>query len=346
MKVNVLARFITVLSLLFSMHSMALPQLDPYRGVVVVDDEHSEELLREKALQQVLVKVSGNTDIVRLEESKALNEHIPSMLAQFGYQEEGSTRYYYALFDKRKINNALIAMQQPVWGATRPNTLIWLVNEKRRITSEHDIKSSQDSALSWGLKKAEMQRGIAVQFPLADLDDSIAINASDITGRFYDSASKASQRYDTDYYVLAKLKPLASGKWRLNWQLVHVASNSKVKPVVAQNSNNGSKSYVMSAMVSELADYYAKQFAIVENNGEKLTQSIQVDGINSLENLTQLNRLLASLNAIESFEVTRIDAEQINLLVTLKGSLASLNNALNAQTKLVQSSAFHYQWIH
>lgn len=352
MKVNVLARFVTIICMLFSMQSLALTETNPYRGLVLVDEQNpeqqTEELLRVRALNQVLIKVSGNTEVVNLDETKTLAKKIPSMLAQFGYQDEANARYYYALFDKRKIDQALIAMQQPVWGSTRPNTLIWLVNEQRKITSDQEVKSSQDVALSWGLKKAELKRGITVQFPLGDLDDSIAINASDITGRFYDTASQASQRYRSDYFVLANLSQSFDGKWKLDWQLIHDIGSDKLKPVVASDSNRGSKSYVMSALVSGIADYYAKQFAILENDGEKYTQQIQVEGVDSLAKLTQLNEMLARLNAIDSYKVVQINATKVDLLITLKGSIASLNNALNAQAKLVKSTtssdAFHYQW--
>lgn len=352
MKVNVLARFITIICMLFSMHSFALTETNPYRGLVVVDEESSEEqteeLLRVMALKQVLIKVSGNPDILDLDESKALTKQIPSMLAQFGYQDEANARYYYALFDKRKIDAALIAMQQPVWGSTRPNTLIWLVDEQRNITSDQEVKSSQDVALSWGLKKSELKRGISVQFPLGDLDDSIAINASDITGRFYDTASQASQRYGSDYFVLANLSQSFDGKWKLDWQLIHDTAADKLKPVVASDTNRGSKSYVMAAMVSGIADYYAQQFAILENNGEKLTQQIEVAGVNSLAKLTQLNSMLSRLNAVDSFEVVQINASRVNIIITLRGSIASLSNALNAQATLLKDNssidAFHYQW--
>ncbi|TEW54382.1 DUF2066 domain-containing protein [Psychromonas sp. RZ22] len=347
MKINVLVRVVAVISIFFSVHSIALPEISPYKGLVLAQGANEGEL-REQALQQVLIKVSGNIDVNKLDESKALTKHISSILSQFGYQQIGNARFYYALFDSRKINKALVDMQQPIWGETRPKPLIWLVNEDRQITSEHMINSSQDSSISWGLTKSQLTRGISAQFPLIDLDDSLAIRASDISGRFYQTIANASKRYDAEYFVLANLVKTGDGKSQLKWELVQYNAQSKKSKVLIKQTNRGSKSYVMSIMLSDIADYYAKQFAILENNGEKLTQELNVKNINSLKDLTGLNSLLDGLNAVDSFEIVYISEHQVKVSVTLKGGLMSLKNALNVQTHLQKDlssgSTFFYKW--
>ena len=330
------------------MHSIAFPEINAYRGLILAE-ESAENNLREQALEQVLIKISGNVDIIKLDESKALKRKISSMLAQFGYQNIAGKRYYYAQFDQRKIDDALMDMQQPIWGDTRPTPLIWLVNERRKITSEHMINSSQDSAVSWGLKKTELRRGISAQFPLIDLDDSLAIASSDISGRFYQTVAKASRRYDAEYFVIANITKTRDKKWQLKWELVHYATQGKQSNVLISQTNSGSKSYVMAAMLNEIADYYAQQFAILESNGKKLTQILSIHHIDSLANLIHLNAVLESLNAIDAFEVVKISEHKVEVLITLKGGLISLGNALNAQynlqSDLSTASPFNYNWL-
>jgi len=329
------------------MQSIALPEISAYKGLVLVED-FDEDVLREQALKQVLIKVSGNVDIASLEESKELAKDIPSMLSQFGYQDIDNARFYYALFDKRKINNALVNMQQPIWGETRPSPLIWLVNDRREMTSEYMVNSSQDVSLSWGLTKAQLKRGVKAQFPLIDLDDSLAITASDISGRFYQTVADASKRYDAEYFVLANVITASDGQWQLKWELVQHKPHSKKNQVLIKQTNSGSKSYIMAMMMNDIANYYANQFAILENNGEKLTQALTINNIDSLAKLTALNKVLTNLNAVDTFKVLKMDQQQVEVLITLKGGLVSLENALSVQPRLQSdlstASPFHYNW--
>jgi len=347
MKMNVLVRFLAAICVLYSMHSMALPELNPYRGLVLAEQK-SEDALREEALTQVLTKVSGNVDIMALDESKNLMGNIRSMLSQFGYQNIQGDRFYYALFDESKINTALNNMQQPIWGKTRPMPLIWLVNENRQIVSENMMVDDQDKAVSSGLKQAELQRGIEATFPILDLDDALVIRASDITGRFHQIVADASTRYGAEYVVLANIVPLHSGEWRLRWELVQYDPDSYRKQLISKRITSDNKAELMAKMLNDIADYYAQKFAIFENNGKKLTQVITINHISSVADLTQLNHVLTGLNAVERFNVVEIDEHQVRVLVTLKGGLTSLDNALNAQAELevdpTPGSYFQYHW--
>ncbi|WP_298940232.1 DUF2066 domain-containing protein [uncultured Psychromonas sp.] len=347
MKSHHLVRFFAVISLFFSLHSIALPQISPYQGLVPAEDSN-ETKLREAALEQVLIKVSGNVDIVNLDGSKTLAKSIPDMLAQFGYQDIDDKRFYSALFEKGAINNALIAMQQPIWGETRPSPLIWLVNEDRQLASENMIDSSQDGAISWGLNKSQIERGITGKFPLVDLDDLLTVSVADVSGRFYQTVAEASKRYDAEYFVLANLTSINAQQWQLKWELVKYNAQSKKNQVLIKQISNGDKAGVMSTMLGEIADYYAKQFAILENNGKRSAQLLHINNINSLEKLMSINDILNNLNSVESFEVVSLDDKRLEVLVTLKGSLASLENALNAQPKLqkdlISTAPFYYNW--
>lgn len=347
MKINVLVGFVAVISMLFSMHSFALPEISPYQGVVSAENS-TQEQLKVQALEQVLIKVSGNTSIIELDDSKTLANDISSLLTQFGYQNINGKRFYFTLFDKRKINDALTSMQQPIWGETRPSPLIWLVNEQRTLTSENMINSQQDDLVAWGLKKAQLARGITAQFPLIDLDDSLAVSASDINGRFYQTVAAASTRYDAEYFVLANLSKASSGNWLLKWELVQYVAQTKNIQLLIKQTSSGDKSEVMSTMLNKIADYYAQKFAILEIKGQKSTQILSINNVYSLDQLMRLNKMLNDLNAVDTFEIVNITEQQVEVSVTLKGGLMSLRNALNAHSQLTidlsTASPFHYNW--
>ena len=339
-----------LLLLLFTPLAVAGQFDNPYQGNIVVVDQ-SENKLKVLALKQVLVKVSGNSEIAKLNESQLLLKKTESLLSQYGYQTSLNTRYFTAVFDKHKINQALKEMQQPVWGGTRPTTLVWLIRDgdgERQLVSDHMLSRRVDSGLSLVFQEQQHNRGISLQFPLMDLEDNLSLSVSDVSGRFYDPIARASKRYGIEHFVIANLKQSSAEKWSLYWELVKSNSFSKQSRVLVSDKISGKKSSLISMMINKVADYYARQYAILENQGEKFSQTIYIHGINSLAQLTQLNRVLANMLAVASFEVVSIQGSQVTVNIKINGGLSSFKNGLfaqpNLQSDFSQGEEFHFNW--
>ncbi len=350
-------RFISLARNLFILSLLSVPLLyagqfdNPYQGNIVAGDK-SENELTVLALQQVLVKVSGNPKIVELNGSKRLLTQTQQLLSQYGYQSTLGKRYFTAVFDKRKINQALQEMQQPVWGDTRPATLVWLISENdgdRQLVSDNMLIGNADPALSSAVQAQQHHRGISLQFPLMDLEDNLAISLSDISGRFYGPIAAASKRYGVAHFVVADLQQSSAGKWSLSWQLVQLNAASQRSRVLATDSLSGEKSSLVSSMVNSIADYYARQYAVKENQGVKFSQVIHIHGIHSLAQLTQLNKALANLLAVASFQVTAVQDSQVTVNIKINGGLTSFKNGLSAQPNLQpdfsHDEKFHFNWV-
>lgn len=305
---------------------------NPYQGNVMVGT-FSESTLKEMALNQVLIKVSGNTHIVLRAESKLLLKQIQPMLSQYGYQKYQGTEYFFALFDKPKINKALRDMQQPVWGDTRPGTLIWLI-ENNKLLSDHAINRPNDTSISLPVQKNQYRRGIRLQFPLMDLDDNLALSVSDVRGRFYEPIANASSRYGLNHFVVAELKALDSGKWTLSWELVTADKPFKKNIILVSETLSGTKSVVMSKMVNAIADYYAGKYAIVDNDGEKFIQTVHINGIDSLAKLYELKRVMNNFLAAVSFKIIDTEGELITIDVKIRGGFNHFKDVLIAQPNL------------
>lgn len=308
----------------------------PYQGNVLVGS-FDEAQLKEQALQQVLVKVSGNLEITNRDEAKLLLKKVQLLISQYGYRNIQGGKYFSALFDKNKINQALQEMQQPVWGDTRPTTLIWLIN-KNNLVSDNAIKQQDDLYLSLAVQQTEQQRGIHVQFPLMDLDDNIALSVSDIKGHFYEQVERASARYQQAYFVVADLQQISTERWKLSWQLLPFDNTAKRTDPLLNEVFIGDKASVTINMINTLADYYASQYAIVENQGDKFTQTIHIDGINSLGQLAQLNSILGNMLAISAYNIVQADGEKVIIKVKLTGGLNSFKNTLLVEPHLQLTS--------
>lgn len=345
------ARNLIFLFILFSSSTFAGLFDNAYQGNVLVEKQDESEL-KEIALAQVLVKVSGNTEVAQLDESKLLLKKSQSLLSQFGYQTYQGKRYFNALFDSTKVNAALAAMQQPVWGSTRPTTLIWLIkdgNSGRELLSDHFINNKNDRYLSTALQGSQQSRGITLQFPLMDLNDNLALNISDVSGRFYDPIATASSRYGINYFVAARLKQRTAEKWMLTWELVQFNLQSKQNKVLLSKTEKGEKSVVIATMVNQLADYYAGQFAILENQDDKFSQQIYVNGIDSLAKLTALNKLLTELYVVDTFKISAVNASQAVVDININGGVISFKNTLSAQSHLQpllsnESEQLNFNW--
>ena len=321
-----------------------------YQGNIIVEKQ-GEQQLKELALQQVLIKVSGNPQINKLDESQQLLKKTQSLLSQFGYRTIEDKRYFMAVFDPSKINQALKEMQQPVWGETRPQTLVWLIVDsdgERKLISDTMINGNQDDLLSSALQSAQQQRGISLRFPLMDLDDNLAVSLSDVSGRFYGQIAEASQRYDASHFNVANLKQEDEKTWNLEWALVHSNPQSKQNKVVASEKLRGEKDVILTKMTNQIADYYAEQYAILATDTDKFSQSIYISGISSLQQYEKLNRVLSGILAIASYEVVSVDATQVKVDVKVNGGINSFKNALNVQTNLQldasQSENLHFNW--
>ncbi len=350
-------RFISLACNLLILYLLSVPLLyagqfdNPYQGNIVAG-EHSENELKVLALQQVLVKVSGNPQIVELSGSKRLLAEAQHLLSQYGYQSTLGKRYFTAVFDKRKINQALQEMQQAVWGDTRPVTLVWLISEnegERQLLSDNMLIGNADAAISSAVQAQQHNRGISLQFPLMDLEDNLALSVSDVAGRFYGPIAAASRRYGVAHFVVANLQQSSAEKWSLSWQLVQSNSASQRSRVLATDNLSGEKSSLVSSMVSKIADYYARQYAVKENQGENFSQTIYIHGIHSLAQLTQLNKALANLLAVAAFQVTAVQGSQVTVNIKINGALDSFKNGLSAQPNLQpdfsENEKFHFNWV-
>ena len=336
MKFIFLKRLLVILCFTYASFTTALTFNNPYMGNVIAGDL-SQADLNEAALKQVLVKVSGSRSITSKPEVKKILKNPTRLLSQSGFQIYGSTEYYYALFDQRKINHLLKSIQQPIWGTVRPTTLVWLAvqgNDSRHIMSDSRVQQGSD----WALVNQPKERGIALKFPIMDLEDR-SISTSSISGKFYNDIAKASKRYGEKLFVAAYMKQETSQKWKLSWTLVSIDSQSMQHKELVSKTVRGSRASVQIQMTNKIADYYASQYAVSDNNGKHFSQQVFVKGISDYDNFSRLTASVKKLSSVSSFEITTISENEVVLNVKLKGGFASFENAMSLNRHLHKIAA-------
>jgi len=332
MKCSTLNRLFFIFLLSFTSSVFSLTFDNPYVGNVIAGNK-SEQELKVLALKQVLVKVSGNTKIASLAGSQKLLKHPERLLSQFSFQRYRGNEYYVVLFQDRKINQAIVQMNQPIWGVTRPKTLIWYaqdLNGRKDIISETDVVNGDN----WALISAPSQRGISLQFPLMDLEDR-ALTPTDIKGHFYSNIIKASKRYNIQNVAVAYMRKTGS-KWNLSFKLVQPDMISKKNIELISAEYIGSRASVQIRMVNAIADYYAGQYAIIAGSGEKFVQPIFVNKISSFDKFAQLTRILEQLSSVSEFQITTLDDQSVQVNVTVNGGVNAFKNAFTANRHITR----------
>lgn len=283
------------------------------------------------ALIQVLTRVTGRLDVA-LEPSMAdMLNSAEQFVVQSGTIDRDT---FLVTFDARAIESALIAREQPIWGAERPLTVLWLAIDDGQ--GGRDILAAADSigdqspefqTLKAGFREEIFsigeERGLPLALPLMDLEDMSTIDFVDIWGGFGTQLEQASTRYGADSVVSGRARVSSFGV-NVEWTLIR---NGQRTSLGGGSLRNG---------LDRLADFYASEFSTFGGTRSTL---ISVLGVETLEDYGRLMRYLESLSILDSIG-TEIDFEgdTLSVRVDARGSSAVVERVLGLSPMLTPSS--------
>ena len=291
-----------------------------YEVSVPVSSQSREE--RKKALQtgltEILVRVSGRQEVasgVPLPEIEAALMRPSRFAQQFRYQrvtlpadaektEVQTGQVLWVKFDQSAIDDLLRRSGLPVWGHTRPATLVWLAIDdrgQRFLVSNNDVHVAKQLLMS----KAE-RRGIPLRLPLLDLTDHATVRISDVWGNFEENIMKASERYQPDGILVGQVYQGFNGFWHSRWTF-HLQGRrfqwSQQGAVLAEVIDPG-----VDAMADTLSQHYAQYNQPGADNSAVLVE------INDVRGLSDYNRVvgyLTSLSSITEVEPSLVTSSQV-----------------------------------
>jgi len=204
---------------------------DLYAAEVPVSSDSAEvrNAGLERAMQQVLVRLSGRADVAGQSAAGSVVQSAPSLVQQFRYrvdepvpgadgEEIGSAqRYLWAKFDKVAVDRKLRESGIPVWGSRRPRVLLWLAVE--RGSSRSLLNTEIDMQAREVLLDRAYQRGMPLQLPLMDLQDQAALSAADLWAGYEAALREASTRYPHDVILGGRLRAQGEDRWSAEWTL-------------------------------------------------------------------------------------------------------------------------------
>ena len=207
--------------------AMRVPGL--YTAEVPVPDqsEKNRDEAVQTALRMVLVKLTGDRFAGNRTDLAPLIQQAENYMQEYRYRQISPTQTGAGVpqelslklsvrFNEESMNQSLRALGVPVWGSERPSTLIWMVVEGDNREREMISMDNGSHYLTVIADRANL-RGIALIFPLMDLEDTARLRPGDIWGDFKQPVLDASARYHPDSILTGVLSAPAPGIWEGRW---------------------------------------------------------------------------------------------------------------------------------
>lgn len=321
--------------LVSDLYSAAVPVSDTGAGA----GARSEGFRR--ALEQVLVKLSGTREIGQAPEAAPILDRAPAYALRFSYREKRPDEVdrrreqaeprpvaeLHVEFDGAALEKAMLNAGLPVWSANRPATLLWLgvdTGRDRFVLAEDD-----DSAVRSTLMELAAARGVPLILPLMDLEDRRRVEFADIRGGFNENLVEAAGRYNVPVVMTGWLRKLSADRWSVEWS-VH-----------RDNTSSGWREWgagleeVLQAGVDGLADILAARYAVSAMPGGALRDVVlAVDGLETLDSYASVLKTLEAFVFVDQVTPVRVSRDRVDFRVRMRGQVQELERALTLSNKL------------
>lgn len=297
-----------------------------YEAEAPVEGQSREErayAIRE-ALKEVLVRISGRESASALALDESLVPKPTSLVQQFRYKKfaedevipaapDGAKPYTQKLwlrFTEKAIAALLREQGLPVWGKTRPATLLWLAvdDQKQRIL----IGNSSPNESREHIEREAKKRGLPFRLPLLDLTDQLKLQVTDVWGNFEETILAASMRYQTEGILVGRVYLNFSNTWHTRWTLYLSGQRHDW-----ETSNSASLSAAITEGISVASETLSLQFTQVNYAQSNDRIMLKVKNIDSLAAYNKTLKYLNSLTAISEVQVYQVNND--NILFELKG---------------------------
>ncbi|MDZ7829619.1 MAG: DUF2066 domain-containing protein [Halofilum sp. (in: g-proteobacteria)] len=320
-----------------------------YRAAVEVVDKGGEARVEgfRAGLEQVLVRLTGSTEVVADESLAPVLEQPARYVQQYRYEEledepgdggdstndrsapdsaeaaegeEAEPEPQYRLrvvFAQRSLERLLEERDIPVWDVYRPQVLVWLAFDDGRRRSL--VAADDDSGIDEALREVAERRGLPLLLPLLDTEDQRRVEYFDIQGGFLDRVREASSRYNAPLVLVGHVYR-GNGDWRGEWTLLEPEDRS------GWLTRSEEPEQAVHAGIGGLADRLAARLAGRE--GELRAVRIRIEDTAALNDYARLSRYLQRLPRVDGHRLVRVRPRELVFELSLRGQLSDLERAI------------------
>ncbi|HHZ87525.1 MAG TPA: DUF2066 domain-containing protein [Chromatiaceae bacterium] len=326
-----------------------------YRAEIVVENQSRQQRLTAypRALLQVLTRVTGK----RIESSdpgvQGILRSAVDYVAVFGYSEAPplppepvtdtsavpqlilpvpSRQLLQVDFDAVAVTAALRVAGLPVWGATRPGTLLWLAIED---STDRYLLTEEQVALVDIVGRLSDQRGVPVLVPIMDIQDQQTLNWFDVWADFGAPIEQASARYAPDAVLVGRIARHGDQHWSSRWTL-RQASNP------AQWSVEGeSLAAALEQGLRQAIDVLASRYAPLSGSHVSGRTLLRISSVDTYAEFSRVMNYLRGLASVTRVVPTRVEATEVLIEIEHSDAFFGLQQAidLGATLQLVDVAA-------
>lgn len=299
---------------------------DLYLAEVPVESQDREE--RQEAirtgLNQVLVRVTGSNQVLAVPAIEAALTQPTRYVQRFRYQKReqvGQTQLMlWMRFDENVITKLLHDNQMPVWGRTRPTTLLWLVVDDRRtrtlISNDKEVEARRI------IEEQARLRGLPLRLPLYDLTDRANLSVTDIWGNFEGAILQASSRYQTEAVLVGRIYRSSAKSWGGRWTLYSEGRQQNWQ------TRGESLEVVMLPGISQTTEILAQRYAQVETVITSNQLLVKVQGVTGLADYNRVVRYLDSVDAISQVQPHTVSDDGVVFTLTSRRGRLAVSQAI------------------
>ncbi|GMR16381.1 MAG: DUF2066 domain-containing protein [Gammaproteobacteria bacterium] len=292
-----------------------------YEEEAPVEGQGREErayVVRE-ALKEVLVRISGRNEARALAEDEILVPRPTRFIQQFRYRKfkanevipanpvDGAKPYTQKLwlrFAEKAVVNLLRQQGLPVWGKTRPATLVWLVvdDQKQRVL----IGNSTPHISRTYIEQEARKKGLPFRLPLLDLADQSKLQVTDVWGNFEDTILAASTRYQTEAVLVGRIYLSFAKTWNTRWSLYSAGQRYDWEV-----SNSESLRAAVKEGLSKTGAVLSARFAQVDASLDSGRILLQIKNIPDLKTYNRAIKYLKSLSIVSNVQAHQVNTNDV-----------------------------------
>lgn len=308
-----------------------------YEVEVPVEGQGREErayVVRE-ALKEILIRVSGRNAASALAADEVLVPQPTRLVQQFRYRKyksnevipaepDGAKPYTQKLwlrFTEKTVAKLLREQGFPVWGKTRPVTLVWLVvdDQKQRVL----VGNSTPHISRAHIEQEATKRGLPFRLPLLDLADQSKLQVTDVWGNFEETILEASQRYQAESILVGRIYLSFNKTWNARWTLYSAGQRQDWDA-----SNSETLHDAVKEALSTTAESLSVRFAQVNNTQTSGTVTIQIKNIADLQTYNRVIKYLNGLSVVGNIQVQQVNSNDVIFNVSSQSGRLGIAQAI------------------
>ncbi len=342
----------------FSIPTLGVEVSGIYEGSVPVD---SRDDARERnrafgdAMRQVLVKVTGNREVLSHAMTRRAISNADDYVDTWSYRtinpdadSEGSIELNVSFFEP-KVLELIDLAGIPMWPKNRPYTLLWIVVQDELEEKQLLGTSSDTSDILVLLHEAADARGLPLLLPLLDIDDLRAVSIDDVWNMNIEKLLEASARYQSESILLVRIFRTLGGD--VLGKSTYMLRDQALTLEAFEEPLESFVSDSIALSTNELSAYYAILLSGTQSN---LEVRLTVEGIEGVEDYAGLLNYVSELADVNSFKVVSVDNQTIELALSTGGQIRQLVETIALNRNMLPVSevlrdennvTMSYRWI-